>query len=92
MIRPVKKNRGSEREPVPSGGILLIHRLPDQFRIMRHILKEELIMFVLRPYHNNQLWNPFADMERMMNSDFFSSRDLAAFKTDITDEGDHYEL
>ena len=49
-------------------------------------------MFELRPYHNNQLWNPFADMERMMNSDFFSSRDLAAFKTDITDEGDHYEL
>ena len=49
-------------------------------------------MFELRPYHNNQLWNPFADMERMMNSDFSSSRDLAAFKTDITDEGDHYEL
>ena len=49
-------------------------------------------MFELRPYHNNQLWNPFADMERMMNSDFFSSRDLAAFKTDITDEGDNCEL
>ena len=41
-------------------------------------------------------WNPFSEMEEMerrfFNNDFFGSRGLAEFKTDITDEGDHYEL
>ena len=41
-------------------------------------------------------WNPFSEMEemerRLFNNDFFSGRGLAEFKTDITDEGDYYEL
>ena len=55
-------------------------------------------MFELRPYRRNSLstWNPFSEMEEMerrfFNNDFFSSRGLAEFKTDITDEGDFYEL
>ena len=55
-------------------------------------------MFEMRPYRRNSLstWNPFSEMEEMerrfFNNDFFSSRGLAEFKTDITDEGDHYEL
>ncbi|MCI2058125.1 MAG: Hsp20/alpha crystallin family protein [Oscillibacter sp.] len=55
-------------------------------------------MFEMSPYRRNQgsLWNPFSDMEamekRFFDNDFFSSRGLAEFKTDITDEGDHYEL
>ncbi len=55
-------------------------------------------MFELRPYHKNQIsaWNPFSEMEdmerRLFGNDFFSTRDLAAFKTDITDEGDHFDL
>lgn len=56
-------------------------------------------MFEMRPYRkNNQLnlWNPFSEMEEMerrfFDNDFFSSRSLAEFKTDITDEGDHFEL
>ena len=55
-------------------------------------------MFEMRPYRRNTMrtWNPFSEMEEMerrfFNNDFFSGRDLAEFKTDITDEGDHYEL
>lgn len=55
-------------------------------------------MFEMRPYRKNQMsvWNPFSEMEdmekRFFGNDFFSSHDLAEFKTDITDEGDHYEL
>ena len=56
-------------------------------------------MFEMRPYRkNNQLnlWNPFSEMDEMerhfFDNDFFSSRSLAEFKTDITDEGDHFEL
>lgn len=41
-------------------------------------------------------WNPFSEVEemerRIFNNDFFSGRGLAEFKTDITDEGDYYEL
>ncbi len=55
-------------------------------------------MFELRPYRRNQIdtWNPFSEMEemerRLMGDGFFSNRDIAEFKTDITDEGDHFEL
>ena len=55
-------------------------------------------MFELRPYRRNTMstWNPFSEMEEMarrfFNNDFFTGRGLAEFKTDITDEGDHYEL
>ena len=55
-------------------------------------------MFDLRPYGRNfmNVWNPFSEMEEMekrfFNNNFFSSPSLAEFKTDITDEGDHYVL
>lgn len=59
-------------------------------------------MFELRPYRrNNNLttYNPFKEMEdfeRAFFGDpfggFFRSGDIAEFKTDITDEGDHYLL
>lgn len=55
-------------------------------------------MFEMRPYRRNSMstWNPFSEMEemerRLFNNDFFSGRGLAEFKTDITDEGDYYEL
>ena len=55
-------------------------------------------MFELRPYRRNSInaWNPFSKMEemekRLFNNSFFSNADLAEFKTDITDEGDHYLL
>ena len=55
-------------------------------------------MFELRPYRRNSInaWNPFSEMEemekRLFNNSFFSNADLAEFKTDITDEGDHYLL
>jgi len=55
-------------------------------------------MFELRPYRKNQIsaWNPFSEMEdmerRLFGGDFFSTRDLAAFKTDITDEGGYFDL
>lgn len=55
-------------------------------------------MFELRPYRRNSInaWNPFSEMEemekRLFNNSFFSNADLAEFKTEITDEGDHYLL
>ena len=55
-------------------------------------------MFELRPYRRNSInaWNPFSEIEemekRLFNNSFFSNADLAEFKTDITDEGDHYLL
>lgn len=55
-------------------------------------------MFELRPYRRNSInvWNPFSEMgemeKRLFNNSFFSNADLAEFKTDITDEGDYYEL
>ena len=55
-------------------------------------------MFELRPYRRNSInvWNPFSEMgemeKRLFNNSFFSNADLAEFKTDITDEGDHYLL
>ena len=55
-------------------------------------------MFELRPYLRNSInvCNPFSEMEemekRLFNNSFFSNADLAEFKTDITDEGDHYLL
>ena len=58
-------------------------------------------MFELVRRNNNHpvnTYNPFRDMEDLERSffgspmDFFSSRDLAEFKTDVTDEGDHYLL
>ena len=55
-------------------------------------------MFELRPYHKNQItsWNPFSDMEefekRFFDNDYFGGRALSEFRTDITDEGDAFEL
>lgn len=55
-------------------------------------------MFELRPYSrkNNSLYNPFKEMDELENS-FFGSpfgflNAIDEFKTDIKDEGDHYEL
>ena len=57
-------------------------------------------MFELRPYShkNNSLYNPFKDMDEFEKQffgspfGFFGSTGLDEFKTDIKDEGDHYEL
>lgn len=57
-------------------------------------------MFELRPYSrkNNSLYNPFREMDEFENHlfadpfGFFDARELEEFKTDIKDEGDHYEL
>ena len=59
-------------------------------------------MFELRPYHrkNNSIsYNPFKEMEEFEKrffeepfTGFFESGDIAEFKTDISDEGDHYLL
>ncbi len=55
-------------------------------------------MFEMRPYRRNQInvWNPFSEMEEFekhfFDNDFFGTHALAEFKTDITDEGDHYSL
>jgi HSP20 family protein len=55
-------------------------------------------MFEMKPYRKNSIntWNPFSEMEEMekrfFDNDFFDGRGLAEFKTDITDEGDRYEL
>jgi len=55
-------------------------------------------MFEMRPYRKNQMsvWNPFSEMEKwdrdFFGNSFFNTRDLAEFKTDITDEGDHFDL
>lgn len=59
-------------------------------------------MFELsRRNHNNQVnsYNPFREMEELERNffadpfgDFFDRQDLAEFKTDVLDEGDHYEL
>jgi HSP20 family protein len=52
----------------------------------------------MRPYKNHDMttWNPFSEMEKMerdwFGNGFFNNRELAEFKTDITDEGDHFEL
>ncbi len=57
-------------------------------------------MFELTRRNNNNItsYNPFREMEEMERrffgphfDDFFRS-DIAAFKTDVTDEGDHYLL
>lgn len=50
-------------------------------------------MFELRPYRRNQVsvWNPFAEMEEFEKK-FFGQSSVSDFKTDIVDEGDHYEL
>ncbi len=42
-----------------------------------------------------RVYDPFREMENLQRSffgDFFSNQSLAAFKTDITDEGDYYLL
>lgn len=59
-------------------------------------------MFELRPYRRNDrnlTYNPFKEMEDMERAffhepfnSFFHNTDLAEFKTDILDEGDHYTL
>ena len=45
----------------------------------------------------NSMYNPFREMEQLEkhffgDPGFFDTRDLAEFKTDVLDEGDHYEL
>jgi HSP20 family protein len=59
---------------------------------MDHNLKEEFFMFELRPYRRNQInvWNPFAEMEEFEKR--FFGETGSDFKTDIKDEGDHYQL
>lgn len=56
---------------------------------------------LIRRNSNNNLntYNPFREMEEMERrffgpqfDNFFRSADLAEFKTDVTDEGDHYLL
>lgn len=59
-------------------------------------------MFELTRRNSNHAvndYNPFREMEDMERrffgprfDDFFRSADLAEFKTDVTDEGDHYLL
>ena len=55
-------------------------------------------MFDLTRKNNNHLvnsYNPFREMEEMENkffNNFFGNNDLAEFKSDLTDEGDHYLL
>lgn len=59
-------------------------------------------MFELTRRNNNRnlnTFNPFREMEDMERrffgdrfDDFFRATDLAEFKTDVTDEGDHYLL
>ena len=57
-------------------------------------------MFELSRRNNGvNAYNPFHEMEELERSffgdpfgDFFNSKDLAEFKTDVLDEGDHYEL
>ena len=59
-------------------------------------------MFELRPYRRNNniaSYNPFREMEDFEKAffgdpfgGFFRNGDIAEFKTDITDEGDHYTL
>ena len=54
-------------------------------------------MFDLMKRNNNYMnsYNPFREMENFERNafrEFFSSNDLAEFKTDVSDEGDHYLL
>lgn len=55
-------------------------------------------MFELTRRNNNHVntYNPFREMEEFERNffanPFFGTSDLAEFKTDVTDEGDHYML
>ena len=58
-------------------------------------------MFELTRRNNHQVnsYNPFREMEELERNffgnpwgNFFGMQDLAEFKTDVTDEGDHYLL
>lgn len=58
-------------------------------------------MFELSRRNNHQVnsYNPFREIEELEKrffgdpfSSFFGTQDLAEFKTDVTDEGDHYLL
>ena len=59
-------------------------------------------MFELRPYRKNNnamTYNPFREMEELQKrffeetlASFFSNGDIAEFKTDISDQDDHYLL
>ena len=56
-------------------------------------------MFELSRRNNNPMYNPFREMEQLSRDffgdpfgGFFDRSDLAEFKTDVLDEGDHYEL
>ena len=56
-------------------------------------------MFEMRPYSrkNNSVYNPFSEMEEFEKSFFgspfgFFDGGMDAFKTDVKDEGDRYEL
>ena len=47
--------------------------------------------------NRSNMYNPFREMEQLEKQffgepNFFSQNDLAEFKTDVLDEGDHYEL
>ena len=58
-------------------------------------------MFEMSRRNNHQMhtYNPFQEMEQLERDffrdpfeGFFNTTDLAEFKTDVLDEGDHYEL
>ena len=56
-------------------------------------------MFELSRRNHNAMYNPFREMEQLEKDfwgdpfgGFFEQKDLAEFKTDVLDEGDHYEL
>ena len=53
-----------------------------------------MAMFDMMPFARRNTvanYNPFQDLENMERQ-FFGTGSLAAFKTDILDQGDHYEL
>ena len=57
------------------------------------------MMFELSNRNQDRIYNPFREMEQLEKnflrdpfSYFFRHEDLAEFKTDVLDEGDHYEL
>ena len=65
---------------------------------MNNILGD-FFMFEMRPYSrkNNSVYNPFREMEEFEKNFFgapfgFFDSGMDAFKTDVKDEGDHYEL
>ena len=56
-------------------------------------------MFEISNRNSSTMFNPFREMEQLEKDffgdpfgNFFRTNDLAEFKTDVLDEGDHYQL